>query len=58
MHQIHPNARTIPAVHAGIARCSAPSSLLAQRYGVSTETTRKWRKRGVAECLDRSAPPP
>jgi hypothetical protein len=31
--------------------------LAAKRYGVSTETIRKWRKRGVADCLDRSAKP-
>jgi transposase InsO family protein len=57
MHQIHPNARTTPAVRAEIARSSEPSGLLAQRYGVSAETIRKWRKRGVADCLDRSAKP-
>ena len=57
MHQIHPNARTTPAVRAEIARSSAPTGLLAQRYGVSTETTRKWRKRGTADCLDRPARP-
>jgi transposase len=57
MHQIHPNARTTPAVRAEIARSSEPSGLLAQRYGVSTETIRKWRKRGTADCLDRSARP-
>jgi transposase-like protein len=50
MHQIHPNARTTPAVRAEIARSSAPTGLLAQRYGVSTETIRKWRKRGAADC--------
>jgi transposase InsO family protein len=55
MHQIHPNARTTPAVRAEIARSSEPSGLLARRYGVSTETIRKWRKRGVADCLDRYA---
>lgn len=31
--------------------------MLAKRYGVSTETVRKWRKRGAADCLDRSARP-
>jgi transposase len=55
MHQIHPNARTTPALRAEIARSAAPSGLLAQRYGVSAETIRKWRKRGAADCLDRSA---
>jgi transposase InsO family protein len=31
--------------------------VLARRYGVSTETIRKWRKRGASDCLDRSARP-
>jgi transposase InsO family protein len=57
MLQIHPNARTTPAVRAEIARSTEPSSTLARRYGVSTETIRKWRKRGASDCLDRSARP-
>ncbi len=57
MHQIHPNARTTPAVRAEIARSSEPTGVLARRYGVSTETVRKWRKRGVDDCLDHSARP-
>ena len=32
--------------------------MLAQRFGVSTETIRIWRKRGPEACLDRSARPP
>jgi transposase-like protein len=66
MHQIHPNARTTPAVRAEIARSSEPSGRLAQRYGVSAETIRKWRKRGIAtvsiippgrtNCLGRRLP--
>ncbi len=55
MLHIHPNARTTPATRAEIARSSEPSGTVAQRYGVSAETVRKWRKRGVADCLDRSA---
>jgi DNA-binding transcriptional MerR regulator len=31
--------------------------VLAKRYGVSTETIRKWRKRGPADCQTRSARP-
>jgi transposase InsO family protein len=57
VHQIHPNARTTPAVRAEIARSSEPTGVLARRYGVSTETVRKWRKRGVDDCLDHSARP-
>jgi transposase InsO family protein len=55
--QIHPDARTTPAVRAEIARSDEPTGVLARRYGVSTETVRKWRKRGPEDCLDHSARP-
>src|SRR6201746_1958725 len=57
MLAIHPQARTTPAVRAEIARSHESSGVLATRYGVSTETIRKWRKRGPADCQDRSARP-
>jgi transposase InsO family protein len=57
MLSIHPQARTTPAVRREIARSHEPTGMLAQRYGVSTETIRKWRKRGVADCQDRSSRP-
>jgi transposase InsO family protein/transposase-like protein len=57
MLSIHPNARTTPAVRAEIARSTERSGILAQRYGVSTETIRKWRQRGPEDCLDHSARP-
>jgi transposase InsO family protein len=57
MLQIHPNARTTPAVRAEIARSTERTGRLARRFGVSTETIRKWRKRGPSDCLDRSARP-
>ena len=57
MPQIHANARTTPAVRAEISRSDEPSGVLAKRYGVSTETVRKWRKRGPEDCLDHSARP-
>src|SRR5947209_15666050 len=57
MLSIHPNARTTPAVRAEIARSGEPAGELARRFGVSTETVRKWRKRGPDDCLDRSARP-
>jgi hypothetical protein len=57
MLQIHPNARTTPAVRAEIARSDDPTGVLARRYGVSTETIRKCRKRGSEDCQDRSARP-
>jgi len=57
MLSIHPNARTTPALRAEIARSAEPTGVLATRYGVSTETIRKWRKRGPEDCQDRSARP-
>src|SRR3954451_14945243 len=57
MLAIHPNARTTPAVRAEIARSLESSGMLAKRYGVSSETIRKWRKRGPDDCRDRSARP-
>src|SRR3569833_85430 len=57
MLQIHPNARTTPVTRAEIACSHERTGILAQRYGVSTETIRKWRKRGAADCLDHTARP-
>ncbi len=57
MLAIHPNARTTPAVRAEIARSTERSGVLAERFGVSTETVRKWRRRGPEGCLDRSSRP-
>src|SRR5437868_13751822 len=57
MPTVHPKARTTPAVRAEIARSREPTGVLAQRYSVSTETIRKWRKRGPADCQDRSSRP-
>lgn len=57
MLAIHPNARTTPAVRAEIARSGEPTGVLAERYGVSTETVRKWRKRGPEDCRDHSSRP-
>jgi transposase InsO family protein len=57
MFAIHPNARTTPAVRAEIAHSAEPTGELAGRYGVSTETIRKWRKRGGGDCRDRSSRP-
>src|ERR687885_2701461 len=57
MRPIHPNARTTPVARAEIARSQEPTGLLARRYGVSSETIRKWRQRGPQDCRDRSARP-
>src|SRR3954451_16919917 len=57
MLAIHPDARTTPAVRAEIARSAEPTGELAKRYGVSTETVRKWSKSGPAECRERSSRP-
>jgi transposase InsO family protein len=57
MLSIHPQARTTPAVRQEIARATEPTGVLAQRFGVSTETIRKWRKRGAKDCQDHSSRP-
>jgi transposase len=57
MLQIDPNARTTPAVRVEITRSTEPSGVLARRFGVSSETIRKWRRRGPADCLDHSTRP-
>jgi transposase InsO family protein len=57
MVQIHPQARTTPAVRAEIARSAEPASIVAKRYGISDETVRKWRKRGEQAVQDRSSRP-
>src|SRR4028119_973913 len=57
MLAIHPNARTTPAVRAEIARSAEPTGELARRFGVSTETVRKWRRRGPEDCRDHSSRP-
>ena len=57
MLALHPQARTTPIVRREIARSREPTGVLAQRYGVSPETIRKWRKRGAADCQDRSSRP-
>ncbi|WP_347141054.1 IS481 family transposase, partial [Paracoccus sp. SSK6] len=57
MMQIHPQARTTPAVRAEIARSTEPTRILARRYAISEETVRKWRKRGEQACQDRSSRP-
>src|SRR3954464_10318416 len=57
MLAIHPNARTTPAVRVEIAASAQPTGELARRFGVSTETVRKWRKRGAGDCRDRSSRP-
>ena len=57
MHSLHPQARTTPAVRQEIARSTEPTGVLAQRFSVSTETIRKWRKRGAQDCQDHSSRP-
>jgi transposase InsO family protein len=57
MLAVHPNARTTPGRARRDRPLGEPTGVLAQRFGVSTETVRKWRKRGPADCQDRSARP-
>jgi len=57
MMQIHPQARTTPAVRAEIAGSTEPTSVVAKRYGISGETVRVWTPRwiqgGVREICSR-----
>ena len=46
-----------PAARSEIARSAEPTGVLAQRFGMSTETIRKWRKRGAQDCQDHSSRP-
>ena len=57
MLTIHPNVRTTPVVRAEIARSAERTGALAERYSVSAETIRKWRKRGAADCRDHHSRP-
>jgi transposase InsO family protein len=57
MHSLHPQARTTPVVRQEIARSTEPTGVLAQRFSVSPETVRKWRKRGAQDCQDHSSRP-
>ena len=45
MTALHKNARTTPAIRAEISASSDSIVALAQRYGISEETARKWKKR-------------
>lgn len=44
MIALHKNARTTPAIRAEIAASTDSAVALAQRYGISEETARKWKK--------------
>ena len=49
---LHKCARTTPAVREELAKSKEPVRVLAQRYGITEATVRKWRKR--KEFTDRS----
>lgn len=49
--QLHPRARTTPAVRAEIVRSPERTSVVAKYYGISDEMVRKWRKRGEQAVL-------
>lgn len=57
MPEIYPHARTTPVTRVEFARSTEPSNVVSRRDAVSTETVRKWRKRGVADCFDHSTRP-
>src|SRR3990167_8422643 len=55
MIALHKNARTTPAIRAEIAASADSAVAQAQRYGISEETARKWKKR--TSVHDASHPP-
>lgn len=50
--RLHKNARTTPAIRAELRAATEPVAVLAQRYGISEMTVRKWQAR--EDPLDRS----
>lgn len=46
---LHKNARTTPAIRRELRASSEPTSVLAERYNLSTITVRKWRNREGTE---------
>lgn len=53
MHlKLHKNARTTPAIRAELQAATGSHEALAERYGISISTVRKWRKR--TDVQDRS----
>ena len=55
MSQVHPLARTTPRTRTEIKESSAPLTVLAERYNITTATARKWKQREDAQ--DRSHRP-
>ena len=45
MSQIHPQARTTPLTRTEIKAMSAPLTVVAERYNITTATARKWKQR-------------
>jgi len=52
---LHKNARTTPAIRAEMAASSESAGALARRFGVTTATASKWKKRPTAHDLSHTA---
>lgn len=52
--RLHKNARTTPAIRKEIQRSNLSERALAQKYGISRATARKWKKRdSIEDCSHR-----
>ena len=51
MISLHKNATTTPVIRQRMSGSSEPAAVLAQRYGVSEETARKWKRRDSVQDL-------
>ena len=55
MISLHKNSRTTPVIRQRMSGSLEPAAVLALRYGVSEETTRKWKRHDSVQDLSATA---